>query len=175
MQGLPKAAKLRAMSNPFNHSTLLKVGSIAPNFTLSNQNGEEVHLYEVLKRAWAILFFYPKDNSPICTSQVCAFRNAYEDFQFSGAEVIGISADSVESHQGFVNKQNLPFPLLSDPKRDVANAYGVPMLFGMLPSRVTFVVDSEHIIRMVYPSQFTAKAHMEKALKLLRERSRSVS
>jgi peroxiredoxin Q/BCP len=158
------------MSNPFNNSTLLKVGDMAPDFTLQNQNSQAVHLSDVLKKGWAILFFYPKDNSPICTSQVCAFRNAYDDFRFAGAEVIGISADSVESHQGFVSKQSLPFPLLSDPDRAVAQQYGIPMMFGLLPSRVTFVVDPNQIIRMVYPSQFTAKAHMEKALKLLRQR-----
>src|SRR5689334_15505845 len=108
------------MNNPFNHSTLLKVGQSAPDFTLLSQNGQPVHLAEVLQRAWVILFFYPKDHSPICTSQVCAFRNAYEDFHSAGAEVIGISADSVASHQGFAQKQNLPFPLLSDPNREVA-------------------------------------------------------
>lgn len=147
---------------------------MAPDFTLQNQNDQPVHLAEILQKGWTVLFFYPKDNSPICTSQVCAFRSAYDDFRNAGAEVIGISADSVASHQGFASKQNLPFTLLSDPQREVAERYGVPMMLGLLPSRVTFVVDSQQTIRMVYPSQFTAKAHMEKALHLLRQRSRPV-
>ena len=161
------------MSNPFNHSTLLKVGSTAPDFTLPNQNGQPVRLYDVLQHNWAILFFYPKDHSPICTTQACAFRNAYEDFRSAGAEVIGISADNVASHQQFAEKQSLPFTLLSDVDREVANLYGVPMLFGLIPSRVTFVVDPEHIVRLVYPSQLLAKAHMEKALHLLQQRPKA--
>jgi len=161
------------MNNPFNHSTLLKVGQSAPDFTLLSQNGQPVHLAEVLQRAWVILLYYPKDHSPICTSQVCAFRNSYEDFHSAGAEVIGISADSVASHQGFAQKQNLPFTLLSDPNREVAELYGVPMMMGLLPSRVTFVIDKNQTIRLAYPSQFNAKAHMEKALHLLRQHSKA--
>ena len=157
------------MSNPFSQSTLLSVGATAPDFTLLNQEGQPVQLYDILKKGWVVLFFYPKDHSPMCTSQVCAFRNAYEDFQFSGAEVIGISADTVESHQDFSERQSLSFPLLSDPKRAVAKQFGVPMVLGVIPSRVTFVIDPEHTVRLSYSSQFSAKAHMDKALEVLQQ------
>jgi thioredoxin-dependent peroxiredoxin len=161
------------MTNPFNQSPLLKAGSIAPDFTLPDQDGQPVHLYEMLSNRWVVLFFYPKDHSPVCTTQVCAFRNAYHEFQDAGAEVLGISSDSIASHQQFSQNQKLPFRLLSDPDRKVAEAYGVPKAFGLIPGRVTFVLDPQQTIRMAYPSQFNAKAHMEKALLLLRQRLRT--
>lgn len=161
------------MTNPFHQSPLLKVGSVAPDFTLPDQNGQSVHLYDLLTDRWVVLFFYPKDHSPICTTQVCAFRNAYHDFQDAGAEVLGISSDSMESHQEFTRNQKLPFRLLSDFDRKVAETFGVPKTFGMIPGRVTFVIDSQHTVRMAYPSQFNAKAHMEKAISLLRQRPQS--
>lgn len=157
------------MTNPFNQSALLKPGSIAPDFELQDQNNQPVRMSEVLQKGWVVLFFYPKDHSPVCTTQVCAFRNAYHEFQDAGAEVLGISADSVASHQQFVQSQRLPFTLLSDPKGDVANQYGVLKTFGLIPGRVTFVIDPKGVVRMAYPSQFNAKAHMEKALSILRQ------
>ena len=164
---------LGMMTNPFNQSPLLKVGSIAPDFTLPDQNGLPVNLYGLLADRWVVLFFYPKDHSPICTTQVCAFRNAYHDFRDAGAEVLGISSDSVDSHQQFTQNQKLPFQLLSDPDRQVAETYGVPKTFGMIPGRVTFVIDPQQTVRMAYPSQFNAKAHMEKAISLLKQRPRT--
>jgi peroxiredoxin Q/BCP len=164
---------LNDMSSPFNQSPLLKVGSIAPDFTLPDQDGRPVHLYDILKNRWVVLFFYPKDHSPICTTQVCAFRNAYHEFQEAGAEVLGISSDSAESHRAFSEHQHLPFRLLSDSESLIAKAYGVPKTFGLIPGRVTFVIDPQHTIRMAYPSQFNAKAHMQKALTLLKQRPRT--
>jgi thioredoxin-dependent peroxiredoxin len=155
--------------NPFNQSTLLAVGSPAPDFELIDQTGRPVRLSELIRRSWVVLFFYPKDHSPICTSQVCAFRNAYEDFRYHGAEVLGISADDQESHRRFAEAHQLPFTLLSDPGNAVRTLYGVPKTFGVLPGRVTFVIDTEGVVRMAYPSQFNAKAHMEKALAMLRQ------
>lgn len=157
------------MNLSFNQSHLLKVGSTAPNFSLPNQAGQSVQLYDLLNSYWAVLFFYPKDHSPICTSQVCAFRNAFEDFRAAGAQIVGISSDSVESHQRFAGSYQLPFTLLSDPDRAVAESFGVTRTFGLLPGRVTFVIDPSRIIRLVYPSQFNAKAHMEKALDLVKQ------
>jgi peroxiredoxin Q/BCP len=162
------------MNKLLGYDTLLKVGNPAPDFTLPDQHNQPVYLAEVLQRGWLILFFYPKDDSPVCTAQACAFRNAFDDIRAAGAEVIGISADSVESHQHFAEKQHLPFTLLSDPERKVAAQYGVPMSFGLLPGRVTFVIDPGGTIRMVYAAQFSAKGHMERALQLLREQAQPV-
>jgi peroxiredoxin Q/BCP len=161
------------MTHPFNQSPLLKVGSIAPDFTLPDQDGQPVHLYALLEHQWVVLFFYPKDHSPVCTTEVCAFRNAYHEFQDAGAEVLGISADSIESHQAFRHNKHLPFRLLSDVDGLIAKAYGVPKTFGIIPGRVTFVIDPKRAIRLAYPSLFNAKAHMEKALALLKYRPRT--
>jgi len=152
----------------FNNQTLLQVGSQAPDFTLLNQQGQPVQLTLILARAWAVLFFYPKDDSPICTAEACAFRYQFENFRAEGAEILGISADSVASHLRFAKKQQLPFDLLSDPGREVARQYGVPEALGLIPSRVTFVVDTQRTVRMVYPAPFTSKQHVEKALDFLR-------
>lgn len=158
------------MSNPFNHSALLKPGSPAPDFELPDQQGQAVRLSHLLEQGWVVLFFYPKDHSPVCTTQVCAFRSAYHEFQDAGAEVVGISSDSVESHQKFVQNQSLPFTLLSDQNGEIAAHYGVQKTFGLIPGRVTFVIDPQGMIRLAYPSQFNAKAHMQKALALLKSK-----
>lgn len=154
--------------NPFNQSALLKVGDTAPDFSLPDENGQPVHLYDILSGGWAVLFFYPRDHSPVCSTQVCAFRNAHEDFSFAGARVLGISSDSVASHRSFADHFQLPFTLLSDTDGKVRAQYGVTKTFGLIPGRVTFVIDPNRTVRMVYPSQFNAKAHMEKALSLLK-------
>lgn len=158
------------MPSPFNQSLLLKVGDVAPDFALPAQGGATVVLSDVLQRAWAVLFFYGKNNTPLCSSQVCAFRNAYQDFRAAGAEVFGISRDSENAHYQMAERLYVPFHLLSDVDGRVAELYGVSKTFGVIPGRVTFVIDSASVVRMVYPSQFHAKAHMEKALKLLRQR-----
>lgn len=160
------------MMKLFSDASLLKVGQTAPDFTLPDQNNQPIRLAEVLQQGWAVLFFYPKDDSPICTAEACAFRGAFNEFRAAGAEILGISADSVESHARFAQKQQLPFRLLADPNRDVARQYGVPLTFGLIPSRVTFVVDQSHQIRMAYPAQFSAKGHMEKALQLIQAQVR---
>jgi peroxiredoxin Q/BCP len=152
-----------------NPSPLLKTGVQAPDFTLENQRGEPVHLYDVLDRHWVVLFFYPKDHSPVCTTEVCAFRDSYDDFQGTGAEVLGISSDPIAAHAAFAAKHQLPYQLLADPDGRVRTAYGVPKTLGLLPGRTTFVIDSSRIIRLAYSSSFNANAHKEKALQLLRE------
>jgi peroxiredoxin Q/BCP len=154
--------------NPFQQSSLLTPGTPAPDFELPDQHGQPVRLSERLSHGWVVLFFYPKDHSPVCTTQVCAFRNAHDDFRDAGAEVIGISSDSIDSHQRFAEHHQLPFTLVADTDGKVRAQYGVPKTFGLLPGRVTFVIAPDRTIRMAYPSQFNAKAHMEKALHVLR-------
>ena len=103
------------------------VGDVAPDFTLPSQSGEEVSLRDFMgKKRALVLFFYPKDDTPGCTKEACSFRDGYEQFEKLEAEVIGISSDSVHSHQRFAQRHSLPFILLSDKGGEVRKLYGVP-------------------------------------------------
>ena len=103
---------------------MLEIGSIAPDFTLQDQHGQTVSLHDFAGKR-IVLYFYPKDNTPGCTRQACAFAGAYAAFRDNDIAVIGISKDSVASHQKFAEKYDLPFVLLSDPERQAIEAYGV--------------------------------------------------
>ncbi len=135
---------------------LLEAGSKAPEFALSNQDGQEVKLSDFAGQK-VVVYFYPKDSTPGCTRQACAFAAAYDEFTRLGVPVIGISKDSVKSHQNFIAKQNLPFVLLSDPDRQAIEAYGVwqeKKLYGKVSMgvvRSTFVIDENGVIEKVYP------------------------
>src|SRR5579859_3756801 len=133
----------------------VQVGDRAPDFTLSNQAGAEVRLNTLLGKSSIVLFFYPKDDTPGCTAEACSFRDSYEVFKEAGAEVIGISSDSVSSHGQFASKHRLPYMLLSDAKGVVRKQYGVPTTFGLLPGRVSYVIDKEGVVRHIFSSQFT--------------------
>jgi peroxiredoxin Q/BCP len=146
----------------------LQVGDQAPDFTLPNQNGETITLSSFRGDKTVVLYFYPKDDTPGCTVESCTFRDSYEDFKDMGAEVIGISSDSPESHQKFAQKHNLPFTLVSDNNSSVRKTYGVPSTLGLLPGRVTYVIDKEGIIRHIFNSQFNPKAHVDEAVKVLK-------
>ena len=100
----------------------LQIGDVAPNFSLPNQKGETVSLSDYAGKKHIVLYFYPKDETPGCIKEACGFRDRYEAFTAAGAEVIGVSMDSVRSHQKFSQKRNLPFQLLSDKKKIVSNA-----------------------------------------------------
>lgn len=134
---------------------LLEAGSKAPEFALPNQDGQEVRLSDFAGQR-VVVYFYPKDSTPGCTRQACAFAAAYEEFSRLGVPVIGISKDSVKSHQNFIAKQNLPFLLLSDTERQAIEAYGVwqeKKLYGKVSMgvvRSTFVIDANGIIEKVY-------------------------
>jgi thioredoxin-dependent peroxiredoxin len=143
------------------------VGSKAPDFTLPSQSGEMVNLKDFLDRKPVVLFFYPKDDTPECTKEACAFRDDYEQFRKLDAEVVGISSDSVESHRGFTKKHGLPFTLLSDEGGKVRRLYDVPNTFGLFPGRVTYVIDEKGVIRHVFSSQLGTKRHVEEALRIL--------
>jgi thioredoxin-dependent peroxiredoxin len=143
------------------------IGSKAPDFTLPSQSGEMVNLTDLLDRKPVVLFFYPKDDTPGCTKQACAFRDDYEEFGKLDAEVVGISSDSVESHRSFAKKHDLPFTLLSDEGGKVRKLYGVSNTLGLFPGRVTYVLDEQGVIRHVFSSQLDTKRHVEEALKVL--------
>jgi thioredoxin-dependent peroxiredoxin len=141
---------------------------VAPDFTLPSHSGEEVSLRDFVgKKRAVVLFFYPKDDAPGCTKEACSFRDGYEQFGNLGVEVIGVSSDSVRSHQRFVEKHDLPFVLLSDEGGEVRRLYGVPNTFGLFPGRVTYVIDQEGVVRHVFSSQLQAARHVEEALEAL--------
>ena len=142
-------------------------GSKAPDFTLPSHSGETVSLKDFLGKRPVVLYFYPKDNTVICTKEACAFRDDHREFGKLDAQVIGISSDSVESHGSFATKHDLPFALLSDEGGKVRSLYGAKTL-GVLPGRVTYVIDRDGIVRHVFSSQLGAHKHVEEALKALR-------
>lgn len=135
---------------------MIEVGMNAPDFSLSDQNHNLVSLKDFLGKK-IVLYFYPKDNTPGCTRQACEFRDSYSEFQSKDIVVIGISKDSVKSHQKFIENYNLPFILLSDEKLEAIMAYGVwrqKNMFGKLSfgvSRSTFIIDEEGKIIKIYP------------------------
>ncbi len=135
---------------------MLNVGSPAPDFTLTDKDGRSVSLSDFHGKR-VVLYFYPKDNTPGCTRQACAFAAAYEGFKTKGVEVIGISKDSVASHRRFAEKHSLPFVLLSDPELQAIQAYGVwqeKRLYGktsMGVVRTTFIIDENGIIQKIMP------------------------
>jgi thioredoxin-dependent peroxiredoxin len=144
----------------------VEVGDVAPDFTLPSQTGEEVSLSDFLgKKRAIVLFFYPKDDTPGCTKEACSFRDGYEQFEKLKAEVIGISSDSVSSHQRFAQRHGLPFVLLSDEGGEVRKLYGVPNTLGLFPGRVTYVIDEEGVVRHVFSSQLGVTKHVEEALR----------
>ena len=135
---------------------MIEAGMKAPDFTLKDRDGNEVSLSSFLGKK-VIVYFYPKDNTPGCTRQACAFAGAYDQFKKIDAEVIGISKDSAASHEKFAAKYSLPFILLSDPEREAIKAYGVwqeKKLYGKLSfgvMRSTFIIDENGIIEKVMP------------------------
>ncbi len=143
-------------------------GNTAPDFTLNNQEGKPVALSDLLKKGNVVLYFYPKDETPGCTKEACSFRDNYEAFKEAGAQVVGISSDSAESHQKFASHHRLPFILLSDVGGKIRKLYGVPSTLGLLPGRVTYVIDKKGIVRKIFSSQFKATLHIEEALKMLK-------
>ncbi len=140
---------------------------MAPDFKLPSQSGQLVNLKDFLGEKPVVLFFYPKDDTPGCTKEACAFRDDYEEFGKLDAEVIGISSDSVDSHRRFAEKHNIPYLLLSDEGRKVRRLYGVPNTWGLFPGRVTYVLDKEGIVRHVFSSQLNAEKHVEEAYRVL--------
>jgi len=120
-----------------------QVGDKAPDFTLPSQSGEPVRLHDRLGEQVVVLYFYPKDDTRGCTAEACAFRDSHEIFTDAGAEVIGVSSDSVDKHATFADRHKLPFTLLSDQGGHARRSYGIPAVLGVIPGRVTYVIDRE--------------------------------
>jgi peroxiredoxin Q/BCP len=145
----------------------LAVGDRAPLIALADQSGTERRSDQLGGRA-LVLFFYPKDDTPGCTMEACAFRDSFSDLQALGAEVWGVSGDDAASHQRFAQRHNLPFPLLVDRGNALRKAFGVPSVLGLLPGRVTYVIDGEGVIRHVFNNLLDGAAHRREALDALR-------
>ncbi len=146
----------------------LKVGDTLPNFTAKDTNGTIFDSTNYIGKQSLVIYFYPKDNTPGCTAEACSFRDNYQDFKDLGAEVIGISADSVTSHLKFKSKFNLPFILLSDADKKLRKLFGVENSLIFLPGRETFVADKNGVILMIFNSM-SSKIHIEKALQILKK------
>ncbi len=151
----------------------LAVGHVAPPFTAVLQDGSRFDSASVIGKKAVVLFFYPKDNTPVCTKEACAFRDSYEAFTAAGAEVIGVSSDSAASHQAFAAKHRLPFPIISDHDRALRKLFGVPNPLGMIPGRVTYVIDRQGVVRLVFSALFASADHVRKALAAVEEAARS--
>ena len=144
----------------------IKIGDIAPDFTLQSSTGENISLSQFFGKKNVVLFFYPRDEGPTCCKEAEAFRDNYEAFKETDAEVIGISAQSVESHKSFASHHNLQYVLLSDPDNNVRKLYGVSSTLGV-PGRVTFVIDKDGVVKHVFSSQLHFIKHAKEALQAL--------
>jgi len=145
------------------------VGDLAPDFTLPSQSGTSVRLSDYRGKRVVVLYFYPKDNTRGCTAEACAFRDSYEVFGEADAEVIGISSDSVESHEKFADRHRLPFVLVSDKGGRVRKEYGVPTTLGVVAGRVTYVIDRQGIVRHVFSSMTNIGRHIDDALAVVKQ------
>lgn len=156
----------------FNSNQVMKkteVGSHVPQFTLADQNGNLFSISSVVGKKNLVIYFYPKDDSPGCTKEACYFRDEFELFNEADALIIGISGQSVVSHKKFADKYQLSFTLLSDEGDKVRELFGVPVNFlGMLPGRVTYVIDKSGTVVYIYNSQTQARRHVDEALKILK-------
>lgn len=141
----------------------IKVGDMLPHFGAKDQNGNDFYIQSVLGKV-LVIYFYPKDDTPGCTKQACFLRDQYEEFKAIGAEVIGISGDSVPAHKKFASKYDLPFILLSDGDKSLRKLFGVKSnVFGLLPGRVTYIVDKQGVVQMVF-EDMNATNHLEKTV-----------
>jgi peroxiredoxin Q/BCP len=149
--------------------TTIRVGDRIPDLTVRIQRGDELSLADFRGQRWLVIFFYPRDGTPVCTREACSFRDAYEEFVDAGAVVIGISSDSDDSHRAFAAQHRLPFHLVSDADGRLRQAFGVPRTLGLLPGRVTYVVDPDGIVRHIFRSQLAAERHVQEALETVRK------
>ncbi|NDC15404.1 MAG: peroxiredoxin [Synechococcaceae bacterium WB9_2_170] len=140
----------------------LVAGDLAPPIALRDQDGMERRSDQLNGRA-LVLFFYPKDDTPGCTMEACAFRDSYGELQGLGAEVWGVSGDDAASHQRFASRLSLPYPLLVDQGNALRKAFGVPSVLGLLPGRVTYVIDGQGVVRHVFNNLLDGPAHQRAA------------
>ncbi len=147
---------------------MIKVGNKAPSFQLPDSSGNIRSSDEFIDKTNLVVYFYVKDFTPGCTRETCSFRDSYQAFKNLGAEVVGISSDSEESHDSFGKKHQIPFILLADVGGSVRKAFGVKRTLGLLPGRVTFLIDKNGVVRHVFSSQTRMDAHVDEVLRVLK-------
>ena len=159
-------------------SDLLKVGDAAPDFDVKSSKGEALRLADFRGKKNVVLYFYPKDETPVCTKEACGFRDMYEDLVAADTQVIGVSPDSDASHEKFAGKQKIGFPLVSDPQKKLAASYGATGglwgLVGML-KRVTYVIGKDGKIAAVVQNALSADAHFDAVKNALGELTGAVA
>lgn len=147
---------------------MAKVGDKIPTFQLKDENDKMIDIANYHGQPM-VIYFYPKDDTPGCTKEACAFRDSFEDFTDAGVAVFGVSADSPKSHEAFKAKYQLPYTLLSDKGNKVRKAFKVPAdLFGFMPGRVTYIIDKTGTIRHIFKSQFKVEQHVSEALEVIK-------
>jgi peroxiredoxin Q/BCP len=144
------------------------VGDRAPDFTLPRSDGTPFRLSDAVRKRVVVLYFYPKDETPGCTAEACAFRDQYDVFAAAGAEVVGVSGDSADSHRRFAEHHGLPFVLLTDADGAVRRNYGVGKALGLLDGRITYVIDTQGVVRHVFSSRLHPTRHVAEALEIVR-------
>ncbi len=150
--------------------TKIEVGSKIPEFSLQDQHGDTIHISSFLGKKNMVIYFYPKDDTPGCTKEACYFQDMFEVFKEADAEVIGISGQSVESHKNFAKKHGLSFILLSDEGNTIRKRFKVPTNFlGLIPGRVTYVVDKTGTVVYMFSSQTEVNKHVDEALRIIQE------
>ena len=147
----------------------VKAGDKAPDFSLPSNTGVTVRLSQFLGKKNIVIFFYPMDDSPVCSKEAEAFRDKYEEFKQLNTEVMGISSQGIESHKSFATRHSLPFVLLSDNGNSVRKLYGVSTTFSAVPGRVTYIIDKEGIVKFVFSSQLRPAKHADEALRVVKE------
>ena len=145
------------------------IGSRLPSFSLQDQNGQVFDINSVIGKMNLVIYFYPKDDSPVCTKEACSFRDQYDVFQNNNAKIIGISGQSVESHLAFAKKNHLNFTLLSDEGNKIRKLFGVPSGILGIPGRVTYIVNKNGKVVYVFNSQMNGEKHVQEALRILGE------
>jgi len=148
----------------------VKVGEVAPDFEALNQQGETVRLEDFLAKGPVVLFFYPRAMTRGCTAESCHFRDLGAEFAAAGATRLGISADPVDRQAAFADKEGLDYPLLSDPDRSIAKAFGVKRPGPVFNRRATFVIDTDRSVLEIIASETNMHTHADTALATLRAR-----
>lgn len=146
----------------------LSEGDAAPDFSATTTDGRPIRLRDFVGQTGLVIFFYPKDGTRICTAEACAFRDSYALFTEAGFEVIGISGDSAESHSQFASEHQLPFPLIADQDGSLRRLFGVPRVLGLLPGRVTYVINSAGKICRIFSAAFASDEHVQQALEAIK-------
>ncbi len=148
----------------------LEVGDTIPEFVLKDQNNADFDIDNFRGKQILVIYFYPKDDTPGCTTEACSFRDAYEVFTDLNVKVIGISSDNVVSHKKFEEKYNLPFTLLADTDKKVQKLFGVPRSFlGLIPGRVTYIINKEGVVVHIFNSMTDAKKHITESLSIIKK------